>query len=162
MTTTALRQGDLNLLDDDTAQSLLHSTELARLAYLAADGTPRLLPMLFGWTGTELVLSTFAGSHKVKDLLTRPDVTVVIDRPGPPPEVLTIRGRAELTEVEGVLPEYLEAQHRYNGPEAAAGAKAQFDKPGVRMVRIGIRPTWVGVLDFQTRVPGIFAKRGQG
>jgi hypothetical protein len=46
-----LRQGDLQLLDSDLAQRLLASTELARLAYVTHDGTPRVLPMLFHWTG---------------------------------------------------------------------------------------------------------------
>jgi PPOX class probable F420-dependent enzyme len=162
MTPTALAQGDPQLIDDDIAQRLLQSTELARLAYVAADGTPRLLPMLFVWNGTELVLSTFAGSRKVADLLARPDVTVVIDRAGPPPEGLTIRGRAELTEADGVLPEYAEAQRRYYGPDAATAALAMGNQPGLRMVRIAIRPAWVGVLDFQTRFPGGFAERGRG
>jgi hypothetical protein len=31
------------------------------------------------------------------------------------------------------------------------------DQPGTRMARITVRPTWVGVVDFQTRVPGIMA-----
>jgi hypothetical protein len=26
-------------------------------------------------------------------------------------------------------------------------------QPGVRMARIAVRPTWVGTLDFQTRLP---------
>jgi hypothetical protein len=31
---------------------------------------------------------------------------------------------------------------------------AGLDRPGVRMVRIAVRPGWAGVLDFQTRFPG--------
>lgn len=38
----ALPQGDVRLLDTDSAQGLLASTELARVAYVAADGTPRV------------------------------------------------------------------------------------------------------------------------
>lgn len=160
--TTELPQGDPALLETETAQRLLGSTELARLAYLATDGTPRVLPMLFVWNGAELVLSTFAGSAKLAGLRRHPDVTVLIDRAGPPPEVLTLRGRAVLTEVDGILPEYAEAQRRYYGAEAAAAAVAEVDKPGVRMVRIALEPRWVGVLDFQTRFPGLFAERGRG
>jgi len=44
---THLVQGDVALLEHETAQRLLGSTELARLAYTALDGTPRVLPMLF-------------------------------------------------------------------------------------------------------------------
>lgn len=51
-----IRQGDPRLLDNPVAQRLLHSTELARLAYMGQDGLPRLIPTLFHWTGTEIVL----------------------------------------------------------------------------------------------------------
>jgi len=122
--------------------------------------------MLFHWTGEELVLPTFAGSHKVAALLANPDAAVTIDTAGPPPAVLLLRGRVDLVEVDGVLPEYAQAHRRYYGPEQAAAAVADADKPGVRMVRIALRPSWVGVIDFQTRFPGggtveDFAKRGQ-
>ena len=50
-------QGSLKLLDDPTAVRLLGSTALARLAYNAKDGTPRVVPMLFAWTGQEVVLA---------------------------------------------------------------------------------------------------------
>ena len=35
------------LLDDPVAQELLHSTNLARLAYTWHDGTPRVVPIWF-------------------------------------------------------------------------------------------------------------------
>ena len=38
LNTTNLKQGDLGLLDAEVAKRLLASTELARLAYVAADG----------------------------------------------------------------------------------------------------------------------------
>ncbi len=51
-----IEQGDPRLLDDPVAQRPLHSTELARLAYMGQDGLPRLIPMLFHGTGTEIML----------------------------------------------------------------------------------------------------------
>jgi hypothetical protein len=30
-------------------------------------------------------------------------------------------------------------------------------RPGTTMARVALRPTWVGVLDFDTRVPGVMA-----
>jgi hypothetical protein len=153
-----LIQGDTALLDTDLARSLLASTELARLAYTALDGTPRVLPTWFGWDDGELVMATFAGSARISALRSRPDVAVTVDTPGPPPDVLLLRGRVELTEVDGVLPEYAAMQVRYLGAETAAGALAQVDVPGVRMVRIGLRPSWVGTLDFRTRFPAGFSR----
>jgi hypothetical protein len=40
----------------------------------------------------------------------------------------------------------------------AAPYLAHIDQPGTRMARIAVRPTWVGLLDFQTRVPAGFAQ----
>ncbi|GAA2106809.1 pyridoxamine 5'-phosphate oxidase family protein [Actinomadura alba] len=163
----ALRQGDIGLLKSDVATRLLASTELARVAYVAADGTPRVFPMLFHWTGTEIVLSTFEGARKIAALRAKPDVAITIDKATTPPEVLLIRGRASVTDVEGIVPEYALAQHRYAGPEQGAANLAEVDHPGTRMARIAVRPTWVGVLDFQTRLPGgvgveEFQQRGRG
>jgi hypothetical protein len=149
----ALPQGDVGLLASNVAQRLLVSTELARVAYVAADGTPRVFPMLFHWTGTEVVLSTFGGL-KIRALRAKPDIAITIDAATTPPEALLIRGRAVVTDVEGVVPEYALALRRYGGDEQGAAKVAEVDHPGVKMARIAVRPTWVGVLDFQTRLPG--------
>lgn len=149
-----LPQGDVRLLETEVAQRLLRSTELARLAYVASDGTPRVFPMLFHWTGTELVLATFAGARKIAALRARPDVAVTIDTPATPPEVLLLRGLATVTDVDGLVPEYLQAHRRYGGDEQVEAVRAQHDHPDTRMARIAVRPSWVGVLDFQTRFPG--------
>ena len=164
--TAALPQGDVALLSTDVARRLLESTELARLAYVAADGTPRVFPMLFHWTGEEVVLSTFAGAHKITALRARPDVAITIDAASTPPEVLLIRGQAAVTDVDGIVPEYALAQRRYAGEEQGAANVAAVDHPGTTMARISVRPTWVGVLDFQSRLPGgaspeEFAQRGK-
>jgi hypothetical protein len=150
----ALQQGDVGLLNSEVAKRLLASTELARLAYVAADGTPRVFPMLFHWTGTEVVMSTFAGARKIAALRAKPDVAITIDTAGAPPDVLLIRGRASVTDVDGIVPEYALSQRRYVGEELAAAALAEVDHPGTKMARIAVRPAWVGVLDFQTRFPG--------
>lgn len=42
---------------------------------------------------------------------------------------------------------------RYLATEGADAYLAQIERPGTRMARIAVRPTWVGVLDFQTRLP---------
>jgi len=55
-------QGDLALLDSDVAKELLASKLPARLAYVAKDGTPRVMPTWFHWTGEELVMPTFASA----------------------------------------------------------------------------------------------------
>lgn len=91
-------------------------------------------------------------------LRARPEVAVTIDTEQFPPEVLLLRGRAAVSEVDGVVPEYALAARRYLGEAAAADYLAQIDQPGTRMARIAVRPSWVGLLDFQTRVPVGFAQ----
>ncbi|MEV7007076.1 pyridoxamine 5'-phosphate oxidase family protein [Streptosporangium sp. NPDC051022] len=147
-------QGDVRLLDTPVARRLLAAPIPARLAYNGGDETPRAIPINFHWTGDELVMGAFAGTHKVRDLKARPDVAVCIDTADGPPQVLLLRGRVSLAEVDGVLPEYAAAQRSTMGEEASAAYLATIDRPGLRMVRIGLRPTWVGVLDFQERFPG--------
>jgi hypothetical protein len=155
-----LPQGDTRLLHGDIAQRLLAASIPARYAYTALDGTPRIVPSWFHWTGDELVMPTFiAGPHvrhparRIAALRARPDIAVTIDSERFPPEVLLMRGRATVTEVDGIAPEYAQAAPRYLGQQAAAEYLAQIDQPGTRMARIGLHPSWVGVLDFSTRLP---------
>ncbi|HEY1918821.1 MAG TPA: hypothetical protein VGH27_24885 [Streptosporangiaceae bacterium] len=76
MTTTAadltgLPQGDLRLLDSQTAQRLLASTELARFAYVAADGTPRVFPIMFYWAGVSDFTARFPGGLTAEQFARR-------------------------------------------------------------------------------------------
>jgi hypothetical protein len=154
---STLPQGDLRLLDDPTAQALLASTELARLAYAAGDGTPRVIPVGWLWTRGRFVFGTFARSPKIAALRRRPAVAVTIDRAGPPPESLLVRGTADVEEVEGVPDEYGEIQAKFYGEESARSAVTGLTAAGAQMARVTITPSWVGVFDFQRRVPGALA-----
>jgi hypothetical protein len=153
-------QGDFRLLESDIARRLLASTIPARFAYVAGDGTPRVLATWFHWTGEVLAMPTFlAAPHvrhaagRLRALRAHPDVAVTIDTESFPPEVLSLRGRVEMSEFEGIPPEYAAAARRYMGEEAAEEYLEQIDQPGTRMARIDLRPTWVGVLDFRSRLP---------
>ena len=155
-----LKQGDVGLLESEGARRLLSSRIPARFAYIAIDGTPRILATWFHWTGKRLTMPTFlAAPHvrhapgRLRALRANPNVAVTIDTETFPPEVLTIRGQVEISEVEGVPPEYKFAARRYLGDEAAAAYLAQIDQPGTRMASIDLCPTWVGLLDFQSRLP---------
>jgi hypothetical protein len=156
----ALRQGDLALLASEVARRLLSSRIPARFAYIATDKTPRVVATWFHWTGEVLAMPTFVAAPHVRHaagrlraLRSNPDVAVTIDTETFPPEVLTIRGRVELSEVAGIPPEYASAARRYLGEDAAREYLAQIDRPGTRMANIELRPAWVGVLDFRSRLP---------
>ena len=159
-----IRQGDLRLLDTDLARRLLASDIPARVAYVAPDGTPRIVPTWFHWNGEELVMPTYISAphiarpaSRLRHLRAQPDVAISIDTATSPPQVLQVRGRATITEVDGVAPEYAASAVRYLGDEAAAELLESVDDPRTRMARIAVRPTWVGLLDFETRLPGPIA-----
>ncbi len=158
-----LPQGSLELLDTELARTLLASTIPARVAYTAKDGTPRITSSWFQWTDGELVMPTFieaphvrAPARRLAALRARPDVAVSIDTESSPPQVLLLRGQAQIVEVDGIDPDYAMSARRYLGDEAAGQYLAMADQPGTRMARISVRPTWVGVLDFGGgRLPGV-------
>jgi len=142
-------------LEDPVAQRLLNSANPARLAYIARDGTPRVVPVGFHWTGATLVIGTVPGSAKVKALQSNPAVALTIDTSPPtwPPNALLIRGTAKVTTVDGVFPEYVAGARKVTPhdqfPEWEAGVHALYDQ----MARIDITPTWVTIHDFETRIP---------
>jgi Pyridoxamine 5'-phosphate oxidase len=156
-----LPQGDLRLLANDLAQELLRSSIPARLGFVATDGTPRVVPTWFDWNGTEIIMVTYVAGPNVgirhpaarlAALRANPVVALTIDTEEFPSHSLTIRGRAEIDEVNGLAPEYVASAHRYLG-DAAAEMLANMDQPGTVQARIVVRPTWVGLLDFATRLP---------
>lgn len=156
----ALKQGDPGLLETEVAQRLLVSPIPARFAYIALDATPRIVATWFHWTGETLVMPTFLSAphvrhpaRRLRALRARPDVAVTIDTESSPPEVLSVRGRVEISEVDGIPPEYAAAARRYLGDEAAREYLTGIDQPGTRMARIDLRPTWVAVHDFRSRRP---------
>ena len=152
------RQGDLALLDDPVAQRLLQSAIPARLAYNWTDGTPRAIPIHFHWNGEDLVLGTDPGAPKMKALHDGTRVALTIDSDTPPFKELLIRGTVRTDSVDGIAPEYAAMCRRVMGEEAALGWMAQLRQLSPRMARIFIRPTWVGILDYETRFPSFLER----
>ncbi len=143
---------DLSLLDDPVAQELLVSRQMARLAYTWTDGTPRVVPIAFHWTGAAVVMGTPVRAPKLKALAADPRVAITIDSERSFPfKALLLRGTAEIDRIEDVSPEYEASIHRYMGPEAGEAWLAGLR--GQPMVRIAVRPTWATILDFVTRFP---------
>src|SRR6266567_3403112 len=146
----AITQGSLALLDDPIAQELLRSTIPARLAYVWTDGTPRVVPIWFHWTGTEFVLGTPPKAPKLKALAKNPKVALTIDDNNFPHKVLLVRGQATVEMTDGIVPEYQLAARRYFGEAQGLAWVEQLRGMVPQMARISIQPEWVGILDFQT------------
>ena len=81
-------------------------------------------------------------------------MALTIDTEVHPPQILLIRGRAELDVVDGIPDEYLQASGSYQMTaeqrvEWEAGVRALYDG----MVRIVVTPTWAKLIDFETTLP---------
>ena len=153
------KRGDLALLEHPVARHLLRATIPARLAYVALDGTPRVVPMQFHWTGEEVVLSCWPDDPKAAAIRAHPRVALTIDTADPPFRVLQIRGVATVALVDGASPEMVAASRRYMGPEAGQAWVEQAARLSPQMVRIAVRPAWVDVIDFESRFPSGLARR---
>ena len=147
------KQGDLSLLDHPIAQELLHSINPAQLAYTWKDGTPRVLPIWFHWNSEEVVLGTPPKAPKVMVLPDHSQVALTINGSQWPYKALFIRGIASVEMVDGVASEYAAAAQRYFGEEQGRAWVEQVRTMFAQMARISVRPTWVGLLDFETRFP---------
>jgi nitroimidazol reductase NimA-like FMN-containing flavoprotein (pyridoxamine 5'-phosphate oxidase superfamily) len=149
----APEQGKLALLDDPVAQELLHSTNLARLAYTWRDGTPRVIPIWFHWDGETIVLGSPPNAPKVDVLPTNSKVALTIDRDEWPYHALLIRGTADVETVEDVTPEYAASAERYFGEEQGREWVEGVRQMSLQMARISVWPEWVSILDFERRFP---------
>ncbi|HEY7417944.1 MAG TPA: pyridoxamine 5'-phosphate oxidase, partial [Ktedonobacteraceae bacterium] len=70
-----------------------------------------------------------------------------------PPKVLLIRGTVRTDTVEGIAPEYTAMIRRTMSEEDGQALLAGAAHLYPRMTRIFIHPDWVGLLDFETRLP---------
>jgi hypothetical protein len=128
--------------------------DLARLAYVAADGTQRVVPIGLTWNGTEVVMCTTTNAPKLASLRRNPAVALTIDTEVHPPTILLLRGEAVLDEVEGIPDEYLRMNGTYEMTaeqrvEWEAEVRSLYDS----MVRIVVTPTWAKLIDFETTLP---------
>ena len=151
------KQGDLSMLNDPIAQQLLNSSIPAHLAYVWTDGTPRVVPIGFTWTGTELVTSSPSNAPKLLALKEGDSVAVTFDSYTPPFMVLYIRGIVHLCPCDELVPEWCQAAVRMMGKAGAEDFQNMVNgmlKAGViKITRIAVEPTWAGIVDFQTRFP---------
>lgn len=80
-TGSRLPQGSLELLETPLARSLLTSAIPARLADVAADGTPRLVASWFQWSDGELVMLDQPGTRMAR-ISVRPQWVGLLDFAG--------------------------------------------------------------------------------
>lgn len=105
------------IMGKSISAQLLSSSIPARLAYTGVDGDPRVVPIGFFWTGSQMLMFTVPKAAKVCALQKNPRVAITIDTESFPPHVLLMRGSATLELVEGVPAEYVAAARKVVPPE---------------------------------------------
>jgi len=141
------------ILNRPLSQELL-ARDLTRLAYVAGDGTPRVIPIGFTWNGAEIVMCTTKKAPKLASLRRDPAVALTIDTEVHPPKILLLRGRAELDVVDGIPDEFLQMNGSYQmTPEQRVEWEREVRSLYDGMVRIVVTPTWVKLIDFETTLP---------
>jgi general stress protein 26 len=141
------------VLQKSMSQEML-DRDLARLAYVAKDGTPRAIPIAFTWNGSQVVMCTSTNAPKLASLRRNPAVALTIDTEAHPPKILLIRGEAALDEVEGIPDEYLQMNGSYEmSPEQRVEWEAEVRSLYDSMVRIVVKPTWAKLIDFEETLP---------
>lgn len=120
-----------------------------------------MIPVGFYWTGGEVVISSATTAPKVTALSASPDVPLTIDAGDTPDQAraLSIRGRASVEIVDGVVGEYLAAARQTMDAEAAAQFEQHVRKMYDRMARIAITPKWLRYCDFGAgRLPTLLSE----
>jgi nitroimidazol reductase NimA-like FMN-containing flavoprotein (pyridoxamine 5'-phosphate oxidase superfamily) len=84
------------ILNRPLSQELL-SRDVTRLAYVAEDGTPRNVPIIFAWNGSEIVMCTPKNAPKLPALRANPAVALTIDTEVHPPTQDPAHPRARRT-----------------------------------------------------------------
>lgn len=147
----------IEVMEKPISRELLSGEIPARFAYTGVDGFPRVVPVGFGWTGSELVFWTATNAPKVAALRANPKVAITIDTSGFPPRVLLVRGTARQETVPGAPEDYIEAGRalivRDTGEEGYEQWKAGVRSLYKEMVRITVTLEWAKLLDFETTLP---------
>jgi hypothetical protein len=140
------------ILTDPVTLDLVERQPIMQIAYAAADGSPRTVPLGYLLREDRFLFFTIPTSDKVAALHRDPRIALSIDV-YPPPCCLLVRGTAELREEEGVPDEYLQASFRTMPADQHAGFEQQVRALYDSMVRVVVTPTWVRLNDFQRTAP---------
>jgi Pyridoxamine 5'-phosphate oxidase len=145
------QQGSLEATKDPVAEALLSSANPARLAYTGMDGSPRVVPIWFRWTGDQFVL---AEGPKLKALTADPRVALTTDGNAWPHRVMLVRGRSSIELLDDVGPSIAcgDAIFRARtGPSLGKHAPREVHGPYRHHIKL------VGIPDFKTRFPSALA-----
>lgn len=97
-----------DLLEDETKA-------FAFLATLMPDGTPQVTPVWFNTDGEHLLVNSAKGRVKDKNMRARPEVAVVLMKPGEPYRYVQVRGEVIEVVEEGAAEHMHSLSQKYRG-----------------------------------------------
>jgi PPOX class probable F420-dependent enzyme len=135
------------MTDDETRDFLRAGTRTAKLATVAHDGSPRVVPIWFVLADDGTVVFTCDGrSLKAKSLRRDPRIALCVDLTEPPYAFVEIIGTAQLSEdVDELRPWATLVAARYMGTDRAEEFGRRNAVPGELLVRV--TPTKVIAVD---------------
>ncbi len=96
-------------------EEFLSEGHIARIATVKKDGSPHITPVWFLWEDEELIIVTYKGSAKVRNIKANNRVAVVIDTAGPGRGVI-MEGKARIS-VDGMEQVTRKISAKYVKPE---------------------------------------------
>lgn len=99
-----------DLLRDDTRAFAVLGTQME-------DGSPQVTPVWFDMEGDRFRINTARGRTKERNMLARPNVSLVILDPNDPYRYLMIRGRVVSSTEDGAREHIDRLAHKYRGTE---------------------------------------------
>ncbi len=116
---------------------LVDQAVTATMTTIGPDGAPQTAPVWFIREGSEILLSTFEGMQKHRNVERDPRISLTIIDPDDPMSYVEFRGAVTIEpDPDKVLPDRIVVKHGL--PDAKA-----FDRPDRRRVVMRLRPTKV-------------------
>jgi PPOX class probable F420-dependent enzyme len=122
----------------DSVKQLIEAKTYANLGTIMPDGTPHVVQTWIDHEGDLILINTYEGSQKHRNVLKNPNVGLDICDPSNPYNVAAIRGRVKEVTLVGAEEHVDKLAKKYLGQD-----KYQMRAPGMKRIIIKIEATRV-------------------
>lgn len=131
------------------AEGLLDDGLVGRIAFLGGDGAPRVLPIWYVRDSEVLLMTTGAGSYKVRRMAADPRVALEVSTATRPYRIVTVTGRILIEPLDGA--EKLQVRRRIARRYVSEADAETYARLGYPTVRLSLRPDRVRYVDLGRR-----------
>jgi PPOX class probable F420-dependent enzyme len=123
--------------EDEVRRFLTLGTRTAKVATVASNGKPHVMPVWFVLDGDEIVFTTSRNSLKGRHLRRDGRIALCVDDEAPPFAFVSVRGRARVIEhADDLLDWATRIAERYMGPDEAQAFGRRNAVPQELLVRV--------------------------